>query len=49
MAREVIIVTGAEIACVDGVHGIETVLVRQLRTGRLTGFNAGALLRISDR
>ena len=42
--RQVSVASGAEVACVSGVNGIEAVLVRQLRTGRLTGFNASALL-----
>jgi thioredoxin reductase len=42
--RLVTIVTGSEVACVDGVNGIEAVVVRHVRTGRLTGFNASALL-----
>ena len=42
--RQVSVASGAEVACVSGVNGIEAVLVRQIRTGRLTGFNASALL-----
>ena len=38
------VVTGAEVACVDGVNGIEAVVIRDIRTGRLTGINATALL-----
>ena len=41
---DVTIVSGAEIACVDGVNAVEAVLVRRLRTGRLVGFNASSLL-----
>jgi hypothetical protein len=43
------VLTGTEIACVDGVKSIEAVVVRQLRTGRLTGFNASALLAFGER
>ena len=42
------IVTGAEVACVDGVTAVEAVLVRDLRTGRLRGFNAAGLQRYSE-
>jgi 2-polyprenyl-6-methoxyphenol hydroxylase-like FAD-dependent oxidoreductase len=40
----VIVLTGAEVACVDGVHSIEAVVVRYLRSRRLVGFNASAVL-----
>ena len=33
------VMTGAEVACADGVSGVEAVVVRDLRTGRLSGFN----------
>jgi len=42
--RQATIVTGAEVACVDGVNGIEAVVVRHLKTGRLIGYNTSALL-----
>lgn len=42
---QVIVLTGAEVACVAGVGSIEAVVVRYVRTGRLLGFNASALLR----
>ena len=38
------VVTGAEVACVDGVKSVEAVVVRQLRTGRLIGVNASTLV-----
>ena len=41
---QVIVLTGAEVACVAGVGSIEAVVVRYVRTGRLVGFNASALL-----
>ena len=41
---QITVLTGAEVACVDGVKSIEAVVVRQLRTRRLIGFNASALL-----
>jgi hypothetical protein len=43
-----LIATGAEVACVDGVRATEAVVLRDLRTGRLTGFNAARLRRFSD-
>lgn len=46
--RQVSVASGAEVACVDGVNGVEAVLVRQIRTGRLTGFNASALLDFGE-
>jgi thioredoxin reductase len=46
--RAVRIVTGAEVACVDGVNAVEAVLVRDLKTGRLRGYNAAALQRYSE-
>lgn len=42
--RQVSVSSGAEVACVDGVNAIEAVVVRHIRTGRLVGFNASALL-----
>ena len=42
------IVAGAEVVCIDGVRGIEAVVVRHVRTGRLTGFNASALLDFQE-
>jgi len=46
--RQVTIITGAEVACADGVNAIEAVVVRQLETGRLIGFNASALLAFGE-
>jgi hypothetical protein len=47
--QQITILTGAEVACVDGVERIEAVVVRQLRTRRLIGFNASALLVFGER
>jgi hypothetical protein len=47
--RLALVMTGAELACVDGVNGIEAVVVRYVRTGRLIGFNASALLALDQR
>ena len=38
------VMTNAEVVCVDGVHGVEAVVVRYTRTGRLCGVNASAFL-----
>lgn len=46
--RNITITTGAEVVCVDGVNGVEAVVVRDLRTRRLIGFNAAAVLRFSE-
>lgn len=46
--RHVSVVAGAEVACVDGVGAIEAVVVRHVRSGRLTGFNASALLHFGE-
>lgn len=43
-APRVMVMIGAEVACVDGVDGVEAVLVRDLRSGRLSGFNAQEVL-----
>ena len=43
----VTVMAGAEIACVDGVNGVEAVVIRSLRTGRLFGVNASAFLSSS--
>jgi predicted dinucleotide-utilizing enzyme len=42
--QRVIVLTGAEVACVDGVRSIEAVVVRYIRSRRLVGFNASAVL-----
>ncbi|MDP3720184.1 MAG: hypothetical protein Q8T13_20670 [Acidobacteriota bacterium] len=41
--RQLTVLTGAEVVCVDGVHSIEAVVVRHVRTGRLMAFNASAV------
>ena len=47
-AGQVTIVSGALVACVDGVNGIEAVVVRHVASGRVTGFNASALLDFGE-
>ena len=41
---KVTILTGSEIACVDGVNATEAVVVRRLGTGQLLAFNASSVL-----
>jgi len=41
--RQLTVLTGAEVVCVDGGRSIEAVLVRHVRTGRLMAFNASAV------
>ena len=36
--------TSAEVVCVDGVDGVEAVIIRNTRTGRLSAVNASAFL-----
>lgn len=49
LSPRVTVLAGAEVVCVDGVKSIEAVVVRQLRTQRLFGFNASALIAPGDR
>jgi predicted dinucleotide-utilizing enzyme len=41
--RRVSIVAGAEIACADGICGVEAIVIRRIRTGQLIGVNARAI------
>ena len=41
---QVTVVTGAEVVCVDGVEGVEAVVVRYAQTGRLLAVNASSFL-----
>jgi len=36
------VITGAEVVCVDGVEGVEAVVVRHAATGRLSAVNTSA-------
>ncbi len=47
--RQLMVLTGAEVVCVDGVTAIEAVVVRHIRTGRLLAFNASAVLNTPGR
>ncbi len=38
------VMTGAEVVCVDGVDGVEAVVVRHVSTGHLSAVNAPAFL-----
>ncbi len=42
--RQLTVMTNAEVVCVDGVDGVEAVVIRQARTGRLSAGNASAFL-----
>ena len=42
--RQVTVLTGAEVVCVDGVHSVEAVVIRRMQTGRLLAVNASAIL-----
>ena len=44
LTANVTVVTNADVVCVDGVDGVEAVVVRDRRTGRLYGVNASAFL-----
>ena len=46
--RRIVIVSGVEVVCVDGIHEVEAVLLRRLESGMLIGINARAVL-VSDR
>lgn len=48
LSPPITVLTGAEVACVDGVKSVEAVVVRHLRTQRLFGFNASALIAFSE-
>lgn len=39
-----VVATNAEVVCVDGVDGVEVVVIRHARTGRLCAVNASAFL-----
>jgi hypothetical protein len=43
-ASRVTVLTKAEVVCVDGVDGVEAVVIRDARTGRLCAVNASAFL-----
>ena len=40
----VTVMTNVEVACVDGVHGVEAVVIRHAPTGRLCAVNASEFL-----
>lgn len=41
---QVAVITNAEVVCVDGVDGVEAVVIRSERTGRLCAVNTSAFL-----
>lgn len=42
--NQLTVITNAEVVCVDGVDGVEAVVIRHMRTGRLCAVNASAFL-----
>jgi thioredoxin reductase len=42
--RQLTVMTNAEVVCVDGVDGVEAVVIRYTRTGRLCAVNTSAFL-----
>jgi thioredoxin reductase len=47
--RQLRVITRAEVVCVDGVTGVEAVVVRHGPTGRLSAVNASAFLSCDGR
>jgi hypothetical protein len=45
---QVTVMTNAEVVCVDGVAGVEAVVIRDARTGRLHGVNTSAFVSCND-
>lgn len=43
-----VVITQAEVVCADGLDGVEAIVIRHTRTGRLSGVNASAFIS-SDR
>ena len=41
---EIALTTNAEVVCVDGVNGVEAIVIRYARTGRLCAVNAATFL-----
>ena len=44
LPRQLTVLTGAEVVCVDGIRSLEAVIIRRIRSGRLIGVNASAFL-----
>ncbi len=42
------VMTNAEVVCVDGIDGVEAVVIRRTRTGHLSAVNASAFLVCED-
>lgn len=40
---QIAVMTGVQIACVDGIDGVEAVVLRYVKTGRLRGANPSAI------
>ncbi len=43
-ASRITVMTNSEVVCVDGVDGVEAIVIRHVRTGRLCAVNASAFL-----
>jgi thioredoxin reductase len=43
-APQILVVTNAEVVCIDGIDGVEAVVIRDVRTGRLCAVNASAFV-----
>ena len=43
-ARRLTVITNSEVVCADGVDGVEAVVIRHVRTGRLCAVNTSAFL-----
>jgi thioredoxin reductase len=43
-ASRLTVMTNSEVVCVDGVDGVEAVVIRRVRTGRLCAVNASTFL-----
>jgi len=46
--ERIVMLSGVEVVCVDGMHTVEAVLLRRVRTGLLIGINARAVLMTDD-
>ncbi len=45
---QISVVTNAEVVCVDGIDGVEAVVIRDGRTGRLCAVNATAFVSCTE-
>lgn len=47
-SRCLLVMTNAEVVCVDGIDSVEAVVIRYVKTGRLRAVNASAFVACSD-